>query len=423
MYGGEKYSYGGSQVTDFPDYKYVDSDNHFYEAPDAFYRHGTERVKRFVQWVDQGKKKFLLFGGAYAPGNANPTFNPVAKPGAFHETLRAREDGKEPEGPRADLAHTSKSYGELAPLNRAFMYREERLLWMDEENLEKLMIYPTMGYSCEHMFANDWNMLYEFFHAFNAWVNEDWGFNYQNKIYSPPLIPMADVHRSVDELEWAIDNGARIITMSPGPWYSRSPADPYFDPFWKRVNDEKLVVIFHAYGGMPTPYIDFYDRHWAGQPITNDAHTMMLRSALLPYHRPVMDSMMAMTLGGLFNRFPNVRVCSIEVGAAWVGYFLHELDHAGTNLVERRVTTFDGEFVGRPSEVFKQHCYVAPFPEEDVVELASLIGADRVLFGSDWPHPEGVARPGDFHKFTTGLTEAEQKMIMRDNAFDLLQPA
>jgi predicted TIM-barrel fold metal-dependent hydrolase len=136
-----------------------------------------------------------------------------------------------------------------------------------------------------------------------------------------------------------------------------------------------------------------------------------------------MDSMMAMTLGGLFNRFPNLKVCSIEVGAAWVGYCLHELDHAGSNLVERRVTTFDGELVGRPSDVFKQHCYVAPFPEEDVVELAGLIGADRVLFGSDWPHPEGVAEPPLFHKFVEPMSEADQLLIMRDNALSILEPA
>ncbi len=401
-------------MSDLADYEYVDADNHFYEAPDAFYRHGNERVKRFVQWVEQGKKKFLLFGGAHAPGNANPTFNPVAKPGAFHETLRALAEGREPEGPR---------YGELAPLDRAFMYRDERLMAMEEQNLAKMMIYPTIGYSCEHMFVNDWDLLYDFFHAYNAWINDDWGFNYEGRIYAPPMIPMADVHRSLDELEWAIDSGARIITMTPGPWYGRSPADSYFDPFWKRVNDEKLAVIFHAYGGIPAAYKDFYQREWAKPPVTNDAHAMMLRGAILPYHRPVMDSMMAMTLGGLFNRFPNVRVASIEVGAAWVGYCMHELDHAGSNLVERRVTTFDGELVGRPSDVFKQHCYVAPFPEEDVVELAGLIGADRVLFGSDWPHPEGVANPADFRKFTTGLPEAEQKLIMRDNALDLLEPA
>jgi predicted TIM-barrel fold metal-dependent hydrolase len=135
-----------------------------------------------------------------------------------------------------------------------------------------------------------------------------------------------------------------------------------------------------------------------------------------------MDSMMAMTLGGLFNRFPNLTVLSIEVGAAWVGYCLHELDHAGSNLVERRVTTFDGELVGRPSEVFKRHCYVAPFPEEDIVALAGLIGTDRVLFGSDWPHPEGVAQPSQFRTFVEPLSEADQQRIMRDNLLAILEP-
>jgi len=52
-------------------------------------------------------------------------------------------------------------------------------------------------------------------------------------------------------------------------------------------------------------------------------------------------------------------VASIEVGAGWVGYCMHELDHAGSNLVERRITTFDGELVGAPSEVFKKHCFMS----------------------------------------------------------------
>jgi predicted TIM-barrel fold metal-dependent hydrolase len=125
-------------------------------------------------------------------------------------------------------------------------------------------------------------------------------------------------------------------------------------------------------------------------------------------------------LGGLFNRFPNIKVASVEVGAMWVGYCLHELDHAGSNLVERRVQTFDGELVGYPSDVFKRHCYVAPFPEEDVEALAGLIGSNRVLFGSDWPHPEGVAQPGDFRKYVSMLPDDEQRLVMRDNALELL---
>ena len=389
------------------DFAYVDADNHFYEVADAFTRHGSERVKRFVQWYEQGKKKRIMFGGELIGGTPNPTFNPIAKPGAFHETLKALERGEVPEGPR---------YGELEPLSPAYMSRDARLERMDEQNLERMFIYPTLGLSVEHQLVGDWDMLYDVFHSFNAWVDDDWGFNYRDRIYSPPVIPMADVDRSVRELEWAVERGARLITMTPGPWYGRSPADSYFDSFWQRVNDERLFVIFHSYGGIPHAYSHFYQEAWAKPPVTNAAHAAMLQGALFPFHRPVMDSMMALVLGGLFNRFPAVKVASIEVGAAWVPYALHEMDHAGSNLVERRVQTFDGELVGFPSDVFKQHCYVAPFPEEDVGALVELIGASQVLFGSDWPHPEGVAQPGDFRKFVADLPVEEQRMIMRDNA-------
>jgi predicted TIM-barrel fold metal-dependent hydrolase len=393
------------------EYRFVDADNHFYEQSDAFSRYGNARVKRFVQWWEQGKKRRILFGNEVVGGTPNPTFNPIAKPGAFHETLKALEHGQVPDGPR---------YGELEPLNPAYMNRDERLSSMDEQNLERVFIYPTIGYSVEHQLVNDWDMLYDLFHGFNTWVDEEWGFNFDDRIYSPPLIPMADVERAVGELEWAIERGTRLITMTPGPWYGRSPADSYFDPFWERVNEQRLGVIFHAYGGIPAAYSDFFRQAWAKPPVTNQVHTQMLMGALLPYHRPVMDAMMALVLGGTFNRFPQVKVASIEVGAAWVGYCLHELDHAGSNLVERRVQTFDGELVGYPSDVFKRHCYVAPFPEEDVAALAGLIGADRVLFGSDWPHPEGVARPGDFAKYVATLSEDEQKLVMRDNALEFL---
>jgi predicted TIM-barrel fold metal-dependent hydrolase len=134
-----------------------------------------------------------------------------------------------------------------------------------------------------------------------------------------------------------------------------------------------------------------------------------------------MDTMMALVLGGLFNRFPNVRVASVEVGSAWVPYLLYILDHTGGGLVERRVETFDGELVGRPSDIFKRHCYVAPFPEEDVVSLARLIGPSQVLFGSDWPHPECMEPPAAYTKYLDGLSASEAQGIMRDNTLALLE--
>ncbi len=68
-----------------------------------------------------------------------------------------------------------------------------------------------------------------------------------------------------------------------------------------------------------------------------------------------------------------------------------------------------------PSEMIKRHVYVSPFFEDDVVGLAGVLGAERVLAGSDYPHPEGLAEPWEFAEELDGLTEDAQALIMRDN--------
>jgi predicted TIM-barrel fold metal-dependent hydrolase len=70
--------------------------------------------------------------------------------------------------------------------------------------------------------------------------------------------------------------------------------------------------------------------------------------------------------------------------------------------------------------VFKEKVYVSPFPEEDVVALTEHIGVDHVLFGSDWPHPEGNIAPADYVECIEKLSEGDIKKIMRDNALSLI---
>jgi predicted TIM-barrel fold metal-dependent hydrolase len=63
---------------------------------------------------------------------------------------------------------------------------------------------------------------------------------------------------------------------------------------------------------------------------------------------------------------------------------------------------------------------VSPFPEDDPVPLIESIGVERVVFGSDYPHPEGLAEPGDYRKRLAALDAASQQRILRDNAWALL---
>ncbi len=399
------------------DFQLFDSDNHYYEPDDCFTRYGDETVKRYVTWVSEGKKRHLLFGNHKTndPRNPNsvmnPTFNPVAKPGAFAPVLAALERGERVVGP------VSTMLGELEPISPAYRDRVVRLDLMDEQGVERILLFPTLGLTVEGYLGRDPGLLYKVMHAFNMWLDDDWGLNRDGRIYAPPVISMRTVEGAVGELEWALGRGARVITIQPGPAWGRSPADSYFDPFWARVNESGVLVAYHAVGG-PTSYDDAFRLQW-GQDSSDLGYLDAFRRSWMGFEGPIMDTAKALILGNLFGRFPNITMASIEMGGTWVPYLLHALDHAGP-LLTRYVEAFGTVLADRPSDVFKDRFYVSPFPEEDIAALVEVLGARHVLMGSDWPHAEGTVNPLAYADSLVGLDDASIRWIMRDNALALL---
>jgi predicted TIM-barrel fold metal-dependent hydrolase len=109
---------------------------------------------------------------------------------------------------------------------------------------------------------------------------------------------------------------------------------------------------------------------------------------------------------------------TLEVGSSWVAPLLKRLDKAAR--MAAAGPWLGGPLSDLPSEIFRRHIHVAPYVEDDIVDLVDAIGAERVLFGSDWPHPEGVAEPLDFLKELVALPDSQVRTIMRDNGVRLL---
>lgn len=410
------------------DFQLFDADNHYYEAEDAFLRYADEKVKKHVRWVSEGKRRYLLFGDRLPSAIPNTTFNPVVKPGSHHKLLKELEAGGRPNtlmsgsGSITDGGATAAKAGmsrtrELVPISPAYRDRDARIMTMDQQGVERNFLFPTLGQSCETMVSDDPDMVYRCFRAFNDWVNDDWGFNYEDRIYAPPVVPMMEIGGAVKELERVLKLGAKAILLRSGPVYGRSPADPYFDPFWSLINAAGVVILFHAIAG-PSPYPAGFQAMW--NKATDDRqHMSDLRDTIFPFERPAMDSLTAMILGNLFGRFPKLKVGVIEMGGSWVQYLLHSLDHAG-GVFERRVTAFGTVLPDKPSEIFNRHVWISPFPEEDVRALADVIGTDHVLMGSDWPHGEGTPEPADYRGCLVGFSDAEVRKIMRENALSFI---
>ena len=114
-----------------------------------------------------------------------------------------------------------------------------------------------------------------------------------------------------------------------------------------------------------------------------------------------------------FERFPNVRIASIENGAEFLPDLFRKLGQSRDRLA---VT---GYYKEDPADMFREHVWINPFWEDDVYEVEALMGADRVIFGSDWPHIEGMPTPLDYLAELTEFDEQKKRLILRDNVLAL----
>ena len=124
--------------------------------------------------------------------------------------------------------------------------------------------------------------------------------------------------------------------------------------------------------------------------------------------RAAYDFLVTLAFEKLFERFPNLRIASVENGSEFLPDLFRKL-----RSTHRRMP---GYFKEDPVETFRRHVWINPFWEDDVHEVVELMGAERVIFGSDWPHIEGMPQPLDYVDELAGFDDADAAKILRDNA-------
>jgi predicted TIM-barrel fold metal-dependent hydrolase len=385
------------------DFPVFDADNHLYETKDAFTRHLPAQYKHAIDYVEvRGRTKIVVRGtiSEYIP---NPTFDVVARPGAHEEYFKRGN----PEG---------KSYRELTgePMRCIPAFREPgpRLELMDQLGVDRALMFPTLASLLEERMRDDPQMIHAVVHALNEWLHETWSFNYRDRIFTVPVISLPIVEKAIEELEWVLARGARTILIRPAPvpgyGHSRSFAYPEFDPFWKRVSDAGILVSMHA---SDSGYAR-YQSDWTGPtemlPFKLDAFRMMSMMK-----RPIEDTMSAAVCHGLLTRFPKLKIAAIENGGSWVPHFLEQLADVYKKMPQG--------FQENPIAAFKRNVYVSPFFEDDLETLIAEMGADHILFGSDYPHPEGLAEPCTYvSHLPSDTSPADVRKIMGGNLGQLM---
>ena len=194
----------------------IDADNHYYESLDAFTRHLDKKFRdRGVKPVQSGKHYELLMGGTVNRFIPNPTFDPIIVPGCMDPLFR----GRIPEGvdPRSLL--------QVEPLRAEYQDRDQRLAVMDEQGLGAALLFPTLGCGVEEGLRNDIDATMASISAFNRWLEEDWGFDYEHRILAAPMLSLADPEAAVAEVESLIARRgaarARPARSGPGAQWDR----------------------------------------------------------------------------------------------------------------------------------------------------------------------------------------------------------
>ena len=392
-----------SRHLDFPVF---DADNHMYETPDAFTKFLPSRYEGLIQYVDvKGRTKIAVRGriSEYIP---NPTFEVVAAPGAQEEYFKVGN----PEGKtrREILGKPMRSLP-------GFKDPEPRLKLMDELGIDRALMWPTLASLLEERLRDDPVATHEVIHSLNQWMHEHWTFDYEGRIFPTPIVTLPIVERAIAELEWLLERDARIILVRPAPvpgfMGPRSFALPEFDPFWKLVAEADILVGMHASDNGYTKYTNEWDGVSEGEMLPFKEGSPFAAVIGLQ-HRGIYDTMASAVAHGLCTRFPTLKIAPVENGSHWVRPLLQDFAEA----YERQPHMFDED----PVEVFKRNIFVHPFHEEDPRGLVALLGPSQVLFGSDYPHPEGLADPITFVDELQGLPDDTVRLVMGGNLARLM---
>lgn len=206
-----------------------------------------------------------------------------------------------------------------------------------------------------------------------------------------PLIPFSDVERSLLELDIALELGCGgVLVQTTAPSKTMGPSHPALDPFWARLQDADVPFVSHIGTGgrlVPRGYRE------NGRPVPPDflggGENIRSKDFLNIGYWPE-NFLSTLALDGVFERFPRLRGASIEQGAEWVPGMLKKLDGA---MQFARTEPDLAALSMSASDYIRRQVKFTPFPKDDVGWIIDNVGADLLMFSTDFPHPEGTRDP------------------------------
>ncbi len=270
-------------------------------------------------------------------------------------------------------AKTGFGYVDNAPLGA--MDAKERLERLDQENLERVVLYPTLGVlwvaECE-----DEEITQAYLRAYNRWIVEFCS-DSEGRLIPIAQLSLGDPEAAEKELRRAAAEGVKGVWVPP------------FTMTRKPLGDEAHHRVFAAAQelGLPLGIHPSFEPKWAGPgrfgEYTSSQYSFFINVTAPDATRHAFTSLFQY---GVFDLFPELRVIVLESGASWIGYWLDRMDAVYTSPQGMLVRA---ALKQKPSFYFKRQCWISGDPDETTLSaVIPRVGEDRFFWASDFPHPD-----------------------------------
>jgi predicted TIM-barrel fold metal-dependent hydrolase len=284
---------------------------------------------------------------------------------------------------------------------------ESRLNAMDEEGIDAMVIYPTLGLTFAGLQRVD--LYAALCRAYNHWARDYCGTD-SARLIAPAMVPQSDVYETLKEARrGVVELNLKGVFMRPNPIGGRTFDHPAWEPLWCLLEELDTPLVLHegTSGNVPQVGQDRFDNPLFTHAISHPCEHMM--------------AMLSLICGGVLERHPKMRVVHVEAGCGWVPYWLERMDHhifrsAAMNAAYK-IGASGGKLKLRPSDYFKRQCLVSADPEENILaEVVSSVGDENIAFSTDFPHNDHEFS-GMFAKCAarTELTEQNKARILGGN--------
>jgi predicted TIM-barrel fold metal-dependent hydrolase len=343
-------------------YDVIDADGHILEPPDLWERHIEPRFRNTCPKLiilDDGTEYFRLEGDEAIDLGQDEKKVKITFGGLG--TLGARDGGID-----------SKVVGYLAGQKGGFD-PHARIKDMDVDGIDAAFLYPSLGLFVGTI--RDPVFAAAAARAYNRWLALEYCGPYPERLFGIAMLPMQSVEHAVQELRYAVEElGYKGAFVRPNPYGDRVLHSRDYDPLWAAAQDLGVAIGIHsgAKSGHPELGVERFMHSFAVRHFVS--HTFEMAAAAT-----------SMIMCGVCDRFPKLRVGFMESGGGWMAGWLDRMDRhfddKGMN---------DTGLTTRPSEIFRRQCYISFEPVEgSLVHLVDYLGAENILWATDYPHQDG----------------------------------